>query len=156
MQQIVESYAKGYELLTAALEGASAELMNFKPGPEKWSIKEVIVHVCDAEMVAIYRMKKVISEENPLLFKFDPDAWASRQDYVSLDHEAYLQLFRSLRASMVPVLSALKPEDWERTGVHNVTGKQTLHDIVKMFVGHVDRHIAQIERNKKAFADTFA
>lgn len=152
MEQLIQHYASGYERLTAALEGVSEPLLTYKPGPGKWSIKEVAVHVADAEMVAIHRMKKVIAEENPLLFKFDPDAWASRLDYASLDMNVYLELFRSLRAGMVPVLKGLKPEDWERTGIHNVAGKQTLRDIVQMFADHVDRHVAQIERNKQAYA----
>ncbi|WP_248925596.1 DinB family protein [Paenibacillus hamazuiensis] len=152
MEQLIANYSKGYDMLSEALVGVSQELLNFKPAPDKWSIKEIVIHVSDAEMVAIYRMKKVIAEENPLLFKFDPDAWAGRLHYLALDHEPYLQMFRSQRAMMTQILLALKPENWERTGVHNVAGKQTLRDIVQTFVGHVDRHIKQIERNKEAFS----
>jgi hypothetical protein len=152
MEELVQSYADGYNRFELAVEGISEDLLNYKPSPDKWSIKEVIIHVCDAEMVAIHRMKKVISEENPLLLKFDPDAWASRLGYADLDHGAYLLLFKALRQSMAAVLQNLQPSDWERTGIHNVAGKQTLHDIVAMFDKHVDRHIAQINRNKAAFA----
>ncbi|MED4602386.1 DinB family protein [Paenibacillus validus] len=152
METLVQSYAEGYNKLVQAIEGVTDEELLFKPAPEKWSIKEVVIHVCDAEMVGVDRMKRTLSEPNPLLFKFDPDAWASRMDYQSLDMQLYLTLFQALRASMVSVLTALKPEDWERTAVHNVTGKHTLEDIVRMFDRHVDTHIRQIERNKQAYA----
>ncbi|WP_165971986.1 DinB family protein [Paenibacillus piri] len=151
MNELIQAYAQGYDQLTEALNGVSEELLHFKPAPDKWSIKEVIIHVSDAEMIAIYRMKKIIAENNPLLFKFDPDAWAGRLKYESLDLQHYLELFKLQRAGMTAVLKGLQPDDWERTGVHNIAGKQTLKDIVSMFVGHVSRHIQQIERNKQAF-----
>jgi hypothetical protein len=151
MNELVQAYSQGYERLAAAIQGVGVDLLEFKPAPEKWSVKEVVIHVCDAEMVAIYRMKKVISEENPLLFKFDPDAWAGRLAYQSLDMQHYLDLFKLQRAGMTVILQGLNDADWKRTGVHNVAGKQTLHDIVRMFVAHVDTHIRQIERNKQAF-----
>lgn len=152
MEALVQNYSKGLVLLKAALDGVGEEELLFKPAENKWSIKEVVIHVCDAEMVAIDRMKRIISEDNPLLFKFDPDAWASRLNYQSLDMQSYLTMFGALRSSMSVVLSGLSDEDWQRTGVHNIAGKQTLQDVVSMFVGHVDRHIQQIERNKQAFA----
>jgi hypothetical protein len=151
MEELIRHYGEGYTRLSAALEGVGEELLNFKPAPDKWSIREVVVHLCDAEINAIYRMKKVISEDNPLLFKFDPDAWAVRLNYEGMDLNLSLQLFQVLRLSMIPVLKQLKEEDWSRTGVHNVTGKLTLKDLVQQFSGHVDRHVQQIERNKQAF-----
>lgn len=152
MEQIIEHYADGYARLKEALEGVSDELLHYKPAPGKWSVKQIIIHVADAEMVAVDRMKRVIAENNPLLFKFDPDAWADRLGYDQLDHLHYLAQFKLLRAGMEHVLRSLKPDDWKRTGVHNVSGKQTLEDIVRMFAKHVDAHIDQINRNKQAFA----
>jgi hypothetical protein len=151
MNELIQAYAKGYDKLVEALEGVSEQLLMFKPAPDKWSIKEVIIHVSDAEMVAIYRMKKIISEENPLYFKFDPDAWAIQMNYQALDMQPYLEMFKSQRSAMCTILRGLNESDWSRTGVHNVTGKQTLQDVVQMFIGHVDRHIKQMERNKQAF-----
>lgn len=152
MEALIQSYAEGYNKLVQAIEGVTEQELLFKPAPEKWSIKEVVIHVCDAEMVAVDRMKRAISEPNPLVFKFDPDAWAARMDYQSLDMQLHLTLFQALRASMASILAALQPEDWARTAVHNVAGKQTLEDIVRMFDRHVDIHIRQIERNKQAYA----
>ncbi|TVY10121.1 methyltransferase domain-containing protein [Paenibacillus cremeus] len=149
---LIQKYADGYNLLVAALDGVSEEQLLFKPGEKKWSIKEVVIHLCDAELVALDRMKRVISENQPFYFKFDPDAWANRLDYHSLDMQTFLYLFRALRVSMASILENMPDDAWQRSGVHNVTGKQTLQDLVQMFLGHVDRHIQQIERNKRDFA----
>lgn len=153
MEALVQSYAEGFEKLSAAVEGLSEELLMYKPGENRWCIKEVVIHLCDAELVTLDRMKRVISENNPLFFKFDPDAWALRLQYQSLDMSVFLSLFAAFRSSMVPILHSLKEEDWARTGVHNQNGKMTLQELVTTFVEHLDRHIRQIERNKKAFAE---
>jgi hypothetical protein len=150
MNELVQKYAAGHSLLLEALVGVSEAELNYKPAPEKWSIKEIIVHVSDAEMIAVHRMKKVIAEDNPLLLKFDPDLWSGRLHYEESDMQLYLELFKGLRLGMVAILAKLKEADWQRTGIHNTAGRQTLHDIVSMFVGHIETHVRQIERNKKA------
>ncbi|MCZ8515867.1 DinB family protein [Paenibacillus filicis] len=153
MEDLVQSYAEGFNRLSVAIEGLSEELLLYKPAENRWCIKKVVIHLCDAEMIALDRMKRIIAEPNPLFFKFDPDAWALRLQYSSLDMSVFLSLFAALRASMVPILRGLSEEDWARTGVHNQNGKLTLQELVAMFVHHLDRHIQQIERNKKAFAE---
>ena len=151
MKYLVQSYAVGHSLLLEALAGLSEEELNFKPAPEKWSIKEVIIHVSDGELVAVDRMKRVIAEDNPLFFKFDPDLWSGRLHYGALDMQMHLDIFKGLRLSMVSVLNEIQTAEWDRAGVHNIAGKQTLRDIVVMFTGHIDRHILQINRNKQAY-----
>lgn len=153
MRQLIEEYAKGYEALARAIDGVTEELLHFKPTADKWSIKEIVIHIGDSEMAAVQRMKKVIAEDNPLLMYMDQDLWVARLDYQALNHEDYVMLFKLMRASMTPILQALKPEDWDRTGVHNVAGKQTLREIVRMYTDHIYAHVAQIERNKQAFAN---
>ncbi|MCC2687134.1 MAG: hypothetical protein K0R75_4033, partial [Paenibacillaceae bacterium] len=64
----------------------------------------------------------------------------------------YLQLFGTIRSGMAEVLNNLPEEAWARTGIHNVAGKITLQDIVESYIGHVNDHVQQIERNKAAFA----
>jgi hypothetical protein len=151
MNELIQNYAKGHSLLLDALVGVSDAELNFKPAPEKWSIKEVVIHVSDAEMNAVLRMKKIIAEDNPLLLKFDPDHWSGNLHYEALDMQLHLDIFKGLRSSMVSILNQLQDAEWERTGIHNAVGKQTLRDIVVMFTGHVERHIRQIDRNKAAY-----
>jgi hypothetical protein len=151
MKELLAQYADGYLLLKEAVKGLSEEELNFKPAPEAWSIKEIVVHVADTEIVAIHRMKRVISEENPLLTAFDQNAWAKRQQYMNLDANLYVELLGLLRQSFLPVLNSLTAEDWQHTGIHIEAGKVALHDLLKKFVGHLDTHLRQIDRLKQAY-----
>jgi len=153
MNALIDEYEKGYERVREATQGLSEQLLNYRPSEGAWNIREIVVHLCDAELVGIHRMKAVIAEQNPLMIAFDQDLWTSRLKYATLDHEFYLQLFRMLRESMAAVLRSLAPDDWNRSGIHNVAGKLTLKDIVENYIEHVNAHLKQIERNKKAFAE---
>jgi hypothetical protein len=153
MEELLAQYGQGYALLLEAISGLDEEELTFKPAPDKWSIREVIIHVSDAEGALTHRMKKVISEENSLLIKFDPDSWADTMYYNTLDHRLFLESFKLLRQTMLLQLQTVEDAAWERTGVHNVFGKMTLLDIFKGAVKHVDNHLNQIARIKKAYQE---
>ena len=152
MEQLIADYARGYDAIVRAIEGLDEEALSFKPSPRAWSIKEIVIHLADTEVVVIHRMKSVIAENKPPLPAFDQDAWADRLHYREQDYRQHLALFKLLRESFVPVLSRLKAEDWERTGVHSEKGEVTLKELLRSYTEHVFVHIRQIERNKAAYA----
>ncbi|NGQ97262.1 DinB family protein [Brevibacillus sp. SYP-B805] len=150
MKALIAEYGRGYDLLREAIDGLSEEELRFKPAPDKWSIHEILVHVADAEVVGVQRMKKVLAEEKPLLTSFDQDAWANGLTYEQLDREQYLQLFKLLRESMQPILARLTPEQCERVGIHDEAGPLTFRQLLERYVNHVRDHLGQIERVKRA------
>lgn len=153
MEQVVESFAHGYSKVAQAIEGLSEEAVNFKPNPNSWSVKEIIVHLADTESVLIQRMKKVLSEDNPLLTAFDQDQWADRLEYAAADFSVSLELIRLQRESFLPTLRRLKPEEWQRAGIHTEIGKLTFSDIAHKAVSHLEGHLGQIERVLQAYAN---
>jgi uncharacterized damage-inducible protein DinB len=152
MESLIEKYAQGYDMLKKAVDGLSEEELHYKPAPDKWSIHEIVVHVCDADLVGVHRMKAVISEDNPTLIPFDQDLWATRMRYSQQSLKLSLELFRLLRESLVPVLRSLQEQDWHRKGTHTEAGPLTLHDLLQKFVNHLQQHLAQIERVRQAYA----
>jgi uncharacterized damage-inducible protein DinB len=151
MHSLIINYANGYQSLLDAIHGLSDEELSFKPTPKSWSIKEILVHIADAELVGIHRMKKVLSEENPLLTDYNQDLWANRLDYTQLDYQQYLALFKLLRESFIPVLNRLTEEDMLRTGIHTEVGKLTLKDLLQNYINHINDHLKQIQRVRDAF-----
>ncbi|MCQ6282841.1 DinB family protein [Bacillus sp. EB600] len=65
MEQLIEQYKQGYSKIRKELEGLTEEQLLFKPPEKSWSIREIIIHVSDAEPVHIHRLKAVLSEDNP-------------------------------------------------------------------------------------------
>ena len=49
--------------------------------PESGSIRQVVCHVTDFEIVSADRVKRVLAEDNPTMFGGDPDAFAAALAY---------------------------------------------------------------------------
>jgi hypothetical protein len=77
MEALIEEYGRGYKILREAIEGWIEGELRFKTAPNKWSIHQILIHMADSEMVSTHRLKKVLSEEEPLLMSIDQDAWAN-------------------------------------------------------------------------------
>jgi uncharacterized damage-inducible protein DinB len=149
--ELIAEYEKGYERLQQAIDSLTEEELHFKPGLDKWSIHEIIVHLADAEMIGVHRMKRVLAETNPMLTLYDQDGWARSLSYSELDAGQYLQLFRLLRESMLPVLKRAEEADWQRIGIHEEAGPLTLSQLLQRYVNHVRDHLAQMERVRAAY-----
>lgn len=152
MKNWINQYQQGYAQILREIDGLTTEQIDFKPSSDSWSIREILIHVTDAEMVHIHRMKAVLAEDNPLLTAFDQDQWATRLNYQIIDFKLYLSLFGSLRDSFSPILANLTERDFSRIGTHNQAGQLSFSEILIHSVEHVDGHIEQIRKVKSLFS----
>ncbi|MCM3289679.1 DinB family protein [Paenibacillus sp. MER 180] len=151
MEKLIEEYKQDYVLLREAVEGLSEEELHFHPAPDKWSIHQVVIHVTDDEILSTHRLRKVLAEEEPLLLSFDQNAWSDNLGYELLNLEQHLLLFQTLRASMLPLLENLTPEQLERVGKYPDGVQYTFKELLKLRTQHVRDHLAQINRVKQAY-----
>jgi hypothetical protein len=148
--QLVSRYAAGATLPKDSIEGLStADLLAF-PVPGTWSIQQVILHLMDSDLIGADRMKRVISESNPLILAYDESAFARSLFYHDMDAAAACEVFAGNRAMMAEVLRRLPETAWSRTGIHSERGKLTLEDLVKGYCDHLDHHLRFIEDKKRA------
>ncbi len=80
LQAILERFRRGAELLAVATTGAAGPELDFRP-EGKWSVRQIVSHVADAEAVGSMRLRQILAEENPTMTAWDQDAWAERLDY---------------------------------------------------------------------------
>ncbi|MED4583192.1 DinB family protein [Brevibacillus choshinensis] len=153
VKALIEEYGSGLERVREAIRALSEEEMHYKPGPSKWSIHEIIVHLADAELVGVHRMKRVLAENNPMLTVYDQDAWATSLGYADQDAEHSLKLFGLMRAMMLPVLLKVEGDDWQRCGIHEEAGPLTLVQLLERYVNHVSDHLEQIQRVRAAYRE---
>jgi len=149
--ELIRNYAAGFSCIETAIRGVSDEELDFTPSPDAWSVKEILIHLADAELVVVDRMKRIIAEDAPPMRTMYQELWARRLHYGKLDHEPYLRLFRLLRETMSEVLSELDEDAFDRVGYHDERGEMTLRAVVERYTDHVESHVGQIERNLAAF-----
>ena len=83
-----------FEVGATELESAIAELsesqLSLKEHPDKWSIREHVLHVIDLELVAMHKVKFALAEPGRMYQgnSFQPDDWQQGLAYArETDHE---------------------------------------------------------------------
>jgi len=149
--ELLERFRRGAELVAVAITGAAGPELDFKPAPDKWSVRQIVAHLADAESANVVRLRQVISEENPTLFPFDQNAWAERTDYGRRKPSQALETMRQLRADNHQLLKDLPHETYSRSGNHLKRGRMTLLDLLRLFAEHAEQHAAQIREIRGAY-----
>ncbi|MEZ6062740.1 MAG: DinB family protein [Planctomycetaceae bacterium] len=142
---LMAAFADGCTMLRSAISGLSDEQLDLVPIPGKWSIRQVVCHLTDFEIISAARIQRIIAEENPTLFDADPDTFASRLAYGRRDVQDDLATIDALRRHMLRMIRCCELEDFQRTCVHSVDGPMTLEAIVERTARHIPHHVRFIE-----------
>jgi DinB superfamily len=142
---LLERYRRAPELLAALLTGVYGEEEDYLTAPGKWSIRQIVAHLADTELVAAHRFRQVIAEDSPTLVAFNQEAWAARLDYARRKPKQSLESFRRLRAENYDLLKELPAAAYERAGTHNERGRLTLGQMVEGFANHAESHARQVQ-----------
>ena len=148
---LLERFRKGADVLESAVRDVTTEEWDYIPGPGRWTIRQVVAHVTDGEIVGADRFRRVIAEENPTLVNYDEQAWAERLDYARRHPLQDLELFRRTRALSASLLGPLPESVFARAGTHSIRGRMSLQDLLVEYANHPEGHARQIEKNREAF-----
>jgi DinB family protein len=148
---MIERYARGPALLAAALAKVPREAVQWKPGPDRWSAHEIVVHCADSETNAHMRLRYLLAEADPLIVGYDQDRWAKRFDYHAHPIDAALATVKAVRANTVPLLQRATEQDWRRMGRHTESGPYGTEDWLAVYAEHLEKHSRQIEGNIAAW-----
>jgi len=148
---LLERFRRGPELLAVVLTGVFGEEEDFIPAPGKWSVRQVIAHIADSEMVGAHRFRQIIAEENPTLVAYDQEAWARNLDYARRKPKQSLESFRRLRAESYDLLKELPEAAFGRTGNHTERGSLTLRDYLGLLVQHTESHARQMQAIREEY-----
>ena len=127
------------------LKNVPARTLARKTAQDKWSAAEIVAHLAESEIVFSYRLRLVLGANGTPIQAFDQNSWQENATYIIEDPKAAVRLFRSLRESNVALLQSTPKEQWDRFGMHQERGKETVSRMVEMFAGHDVNHIRQIE-----------
>lgn len=145
---LVEVYRAGADVPGQCLGGLSSHELDAHPVAGMWSIREVILHLMDSDLVGADRMKRVIAEQNPTLLAYDESAFARNLGYGRLDAGLASEIFRLNRLMMATILEQLPDEAFARAGMHTEHGRESLEDLVRGYATHLDHHVRFIHAKR--------
>jgi len=126
--------------------GLSEAELSEREAPGKWSVRHVLRHMADSELVWAWRLRQILAADRPTLGGYDQDAWADRLGYADADPSESLDEFEAVRRSNLRLLEAAAPEDLDRVGVHVERGDESLRHQTRLYAGHDLLHLRQLDR----------
>ena len=131
---------------TAVVKNVPDAQLTKRPDPKNWSAKEVVCHVRDTEESFMTRFLSILAMDEPKFLPVEPDRWAVERQYQRNDVQEALAAFKTRREETLRFFRGLKPDQWERSGVHATRGRMTLKDFVELMAWHDDNHLDQLKR----------
>ncbi len=113
-------------------------------GPGKWSVREILHHLADAESVLYERVRRVLGEGGGVLWGFDQDAWVRELGYSTMPLEIARDVYSACRAGVIYRAERNYASHGHLEWNHSATGLRTLKDEFDKVAWHNERHLGQI------------
>jgi hypothetical protein len=130
--------------LKSVLENLSDEQTRFKPGPNEWSIKEVMGHLNDAERIFSYRLLRVSRNDSTPLPGFEQDDYVRAAGFDNYSTSDLLQEFEFLRRANILMIKNMGAE----AALHKGTASGaavSARALIYILAGHVEHHMASLQ-----------
>jgi hypothetical protein len=105
----------------------------------KWSVKEVLGHLTDAERIFAYRLMRIARRDATPLPGFDENAYVPAGEFDARPLDSLVGEFGALRLSTIELVEGLPSDAWARRG--QASGASiTARALAYIIVGHVAHH----------------
>jgi|LakMenEpi03Aug12_release.lakeMendotaPanAssembly.Ray.scaffolds.fasta_scaffold422842_2 uncharacterized damage-inducible protein DinB len=112
---------------------------NFAYGEGKWTVKEVLGHMIDAERTFGYRLF-AFSRDYAELPSFDQNIYVKNGNFNSRTIQSLAAEFRATRESNIYLIESLTDEQLDRRGIAS-GNPATVRALIYMLIGHELHHL---------------
>jgi hypothetical protein len=144
--RLIQRYKEGHVAVEQALSGITPEELDRSAGDE-WTPREIVHHLADSEMMSAIRIRRLLTEDAPVIHGYDEQAFA-RMLTTDRPIEPSLQAMRWARETSAQLLERMTDEDWAKTGTHTESGPYTAENWLTIYASHAHDHAAQIKRSR--------
>jgi len=143
---VFETLARQPEALRTLLARLSTEQADFRPGPEEWSIKEVIGHINDTERVFAYRALRFARGDETPLAGFEQDDYVREAHFGARPLPDLMEEFDLLRRANVLAFRDLSREASLRQGTASGFAV-SVRALLYIMAGHVAHHLESLRQD---------
>lgn len=125
--------------LTRLLSPLTEQQAEFRYAPGKWSIKEILGHINDAERIFAYRLLRIARGDQTPLPGFEQDNYIEPGNFSARTLADLLHEFSTVREATVSLIRSLDDAAWLRRGVASQK-EVTVTAIAFVIAGHERHH----------------
>jgi hypothetical protein len=131
------------------LSGKDEDDGNSRYAPDKWNVKEVLGHVCDAERVFAYRALRISRADATPMEGFEQDDYVRNGPFARISLSEIIEDYIAVRRATITLFRNLDEPAWMRRGIAN-KNEVTVRALAYIIAGHELHHRAILE--EKYFA----
>ena len=128
------------ERLREACLGLSEAAALHRYSAGKWSVKEVVGHIADAERVFSYRALRIARGDTTPLARFDEDAFVAAAHFDRRSLGDLVDDFDAVRRQTLSLLAGLDAQAWTRMGTAS-DRPVSVRALYFLSAGHVRHHL---------------
>jgi hypothetical protein len=128
------------------LATASTEQLSRSPAPGEWAPRQVLNHLADSDLVTGARIRMIVTQDQPTLVGYDQEAWTERFGSLDATPQETVDRWLVLRRANVRLYESLRPEEWDRVGLHSERGAESVRLTIQLQAGHDRMHLDQFRR----------
>lgn len=139
----IEEQSSDTQRLLSSLDESKA---SYRYAEGKWSVRQVIGHITDAERIMSYRLLSIARGEQQSLPGFDENQYVENAGFDAWKLGDLAEQYALVRRSTIVLLRNLPEAAWARRGTAN-NAPVTVLGLAYVIVGH-DRHHVGVLREK--------
>lgn len=136
---IVKTLTEQHPVTMGMFSALDDEQANYRYAPGKWSVKEMLGHMSDAERIFAYRALRFARGDQTPLPGFEQDDYVRGASFSKCRFEDMLEEFTCVRRASVLLFQQLSPEVWLRQGTASQTAV-SVRALAYIIAGHELHH----------------
>ncbi|MBL7820995.1 MAG: DinB family protein [Saprospiraceae bacterium] len=135
---IIQLTKKNTEITCDQFRNFQGERENYRYAPEKWTVKEMLLHIIDTERVMAYRaLVAARGDAKSPLPSVDENLYAANADVSSRSLENILEEFKAVRESNLKFFETVS----EEASMFIADGPVSARAIAYILLGHTMHHL---------------
>jgi hypothetical protein len=144
---VEEFLLKQWDELVAFLQTVPEDEASERTADGKWSVKEVLGHLCDTERVMSYRMLRFARGDEKELQGFEQDDYVAAGDFNKRVRHDLMVEFKNIRGATIALVGSIGPDAEARTGKAN-GNPVSVRALAYIIAGHAQRHLNLMKQRK--------
>lgn len=138
-EDLIEGLTASYVYITGMVQGLNEEQLLYRYAEGKWSIKQVMVHLIDAERIFSYRALRFARQDKTELPGFEENLYAQTAKADARDINSIIAEYTSLRTATIELFKSFDEEALQQKGI--ASGKEvSVRALGYIILGHEVHH----------------
>ncbi|HEY7095248.1 MAG TPA: DinB family protein [Terriglobales bacterium] len=133
---------RGFTGFLSRFSEADAE---YRYAADKWSVKQVLGHIVDAERIFAYRALRISRNDSTPIEGFEQDGYVASGPFDHCSFSSLVEEFGQVRNATLSLFRCLDEEAWARVGTAS-NNKVSVRALAYIIAGHAVHHQGILEQ----------